>query len=111
MALINGGGTVTSDFLAEIDKIGFCDVKKTEIYQKFKDLSARKKPKCWRLRDLFAELSETAASELAVILQLDLSVNAASQILNDCIRQLKISGLGEAVRIPFPSCVGIPTCR
>ena len=90
-ALINGGGTVTSDFLAEIDKIGFCDVKKTEIYQKFKDLSARKSPNVEA--DLFAELSETAASELAVILQLDLSVNAASQILNDCIRQLKISGL------------------
>ncbi len=90
-ALINGGGNVTSDFLAEIDKMSFGDVKRTEIYQKFKELSARKSPNI--VADLFAELSEDYASELEVILQLDLAVNAASQILNDCIRQLKISGL------------------
>lgn len=90
-ALINGGGAVASDFLAEIDKIGFCDVKKTEIYQKFKDLSARKSPNV--VADLFAELPEAAVSELEVILHLDLSVEAVSQILNDCIRQLKISEL------------------
>ena len=90
-ALINGGGNVTSDFLAEIDDISFCDVRRTEIYQKFIELSARKSPNI--VADLFAELSEACASELEVILQLDLSVNAASQILNDCIRQLKISGL------------------
>ena len=97
-ALINGGGNVTSDFLAEIDKMSFGDVKRTEIYQKFKDLSARKSPNI--VADLFAELSEEYASELEVILQLDLAVNAASQILNDCIRQLKISGLEKQYEYP-----------
>lgn len=92
-AIINGvgSGTVTPTFLAEIDKIGFCDEKRTAIFRNFNDLFVKKSPNV--VADLFAEMPEDGAAELEVILQLDVTVDAANQMISDCVRQLKISRL------------------
>lgn len=89
-AIINND-VVNTDFFAEIEKIGFCDEKRADIFQKVKESLARNSKNI--VADLFAELPEAGTAELESILQLDSAVDVAEKMIGDCLKQLKISAL------------------